>query len=205
MPGHARACSRLWHSPTSPCPNISASSEPVFQRHFSDIMNGLYVNKLSWQQSPKAMYIVQSHHLSTYTLVIAAIIIIVSNVVVYSLLGTNCTDEFFLWVVRWTSHSIAVSFNMVEQGTIGTGSTPWYWVWVLVNTHIHGTVTPRSWCWHEVARVLQRPCQWTLSFSWDHCDCHPRWSIAVICQCHLHDLQHVLDQPVCSMLVTSIS
>ena len=28
---------------------------------------------------------------------------------------------------------------------------------------------------------------------------------AVICQCHLHDLQHVLDQPVCNMLVTSIS
>jgi len=30
------------------------------------------------------------------------------------LFGTNCTGEFFLWVVRWTSHSIAVSFNMVE-------------------------------------------------------------------------------------------
>ena len=28
------------------------------------------------------------------------------------------------------------------------------------------------------ARVLQSPCRWTMSFSWDHCDCHPRWSIA---------------------------
>ena len=56
------------------------------------------------------------------------------------LFGTNCTGEFFLWVIRWTSHSIAVSFNMVEQGTIGTGSTPWYCVWVLVNTLIHDTI-----------------------------------------------------------------
>ena len=42
------------------------------------------------------------------------------------LLGANCTSEFFLWVVRWTSHSNAVSFNMVEQGTIDIRSTPWY-------------------------------------------------------------------------------
>ena len=32
--------------------------------------------------------------------------------------------------------------------------------------------------WHEVARVFQSPCWWTLSFSWDDCDCHPCWSIA---------------------------
>ena len=31
---------------------------------------------------------------------------------------------------------------------------------------------------HEVARVLQSPCWWTPSFSWDHCDCHLCWSIA---------------------------
>jgi len=31
--------------------------------------------------------------------------------------------------------------------------------------------------WHEVARVLQSPCWRTPSFSWDHCNCHPCWSI----------------------------
>jgi len=39
---------------------------------------------------------------------------------------TNCTGEFFLWVIKWANHSIAVSFNMVEQGKITTGSTSWY-------------------------------------------------------------------------------
>ena len=95
----------------------------------------------------------------------------------YLLFGTNSTGEFFLRIIRWAQHSIAVGFNMVKQSTISTWSTTWYWVWVLVNTLIHGAMTITI-VWHEIARVLQSPCWWTLSFSWDHCDCHPCWSIA---------------------------
>ena len=69
---------------------------------------------------------------------------------------------------------------MVEQSTTCLRGTAWHWVRVLVNTLIHGArgVIPQSCTWHEVAWVLQSPCWWTLSFSWDHCDCHPCWSIA---------------------------
>ena len=96
------------------------------------------------------------------------------------LLGTNCTGQLFLWVIRWAGHSIAVSFNMEEYCRISTSSTSWYWVWVLINTLVHGTivVVVKYCCWHEVARVLQSPSRWTAGFSWDHHDCHPRWSIA---------------------------
>ena len=100
-----------------------------------------------------------------------------TRVLSQTLFGTNCTGEFFLWVVRWTSHSIAVSFNTVEQGTIGSGSTAWYWVWVLVNTLKHGVMVAIV-GWQGVARVLQSPCWWTMSFCWYHCDCRPRWNIA---------------------------
>ena len=71
---------------------------------------------------------------------------------------------------------------MVKQCTIIIWSTSWNRVWVLVNTLKHGTIVNVTWIsfvvWHEVARVLQSPCWWTPSFSWDHCDCHPCWSIA---------------------------
>ena len=99
--------------------------------------------------------------------------------VYYLLFGTNSTGEFFLRIIRWAQHSLAVGFNMVKQSTISTRSTTWHWVWVFVNTLIHGARAAIPPClWHEVARVLQSPCWWTLSFSWDHCDCHPCWSIA---------------------------
>ena len=98
------------------------------------------------------------------------------------LLGANCTRKFLLRIIRWTRHSIAAGFCMVEYCTIHTCSTPWNRVWVLVDTHKHGTIVRVTWnssgVWHEVARVLQSPCWWALSFSWDHCDCHPCWNIA---------------------------
>ena len=67
---------------------------------------------------------------------------------------------------------------MVEYCTMSIWGTFWNRVWVLVNTLKHGAIvwrTPMG--WHEVARVLQSPCWWTPSFSWDHCNCHPCWSI----------------------------
>ena len=67
---------------------------------------------------------------------------------------------------------------MVKQSTVSTWSATWYWVWVCVNAFIHGAMMVTYKFWHEVARVLQSPCWWTLSFSWDHCDCHCCWSIA---------------------------
>ena len=30
------------------------------------------------------------------------------------LFGTNCTGKFFLWIIRWAQHSIAVGFNMAK-------------------------------------------------------------------------------------------
>ena len=42
-----------------------------------------------------------------------------TRVVVSNVFGTNCTGELFLWVIRWTSHSIAVNINIVVQSTFG--------------------------------------------------------------------------------------
>ena len=100
-----------------------------------------------------------------------------TRVVVSNVFGTNCTGELFLWVVRWTSHSIAVSFNMEYRGRIGTRSSSWYWVWVLVKTLIQGVMMALV-GWHEVTRVLQSPCWWTMSYCCNHCDYRPRWTIA---------------------------
>ena len=73
------------------------------------------------------------------------------------LLGTNCTGELFLGIVRWTRHSPAFCFYMVEQGTVNMGSTPWYGIWVLVDTLKHGAKMKRYRAsvgfGHEVARV----------------------------------------------------
>ena len=103
------------------------------------------------------------------------------NWTIILLLGTNCTCQFFLGVIRWTRHSCASGFSVVEKCTINIWGTPWNRVWVLVNTLKHVMIANIVWVsfvgWHEVARVLQSPCWWTPSFSWDHCDCHPCWSI----------------------------
>ena len=56
------------------------------------------------------------------------------------LLSANCTCQFFLGIIRWTRHSFAMGFNMVEQCTINAWSTSWNRVWVLVNTLKHGTI-----------------------------------------------------------------
>ena len=81
-------------------------------------------------------------------------------------------------------HKVDMAFlcKWLQQCTINIWGTPWNRVWVLVNTLKHGTIVNIAWVsfvgWHEVARVLQSPCWWTASFSWDYCDFHPCWSIA---------------------------
>ena len=93
------------------------------------------------------------------------------------LLCTHNTCDFFLRIIWGTEDTtIALHFNMVENGSSCAYSPAGYWLWRLIHTFKHCTMITNPGC-HQVPIVLPGPGWWAGILSRNHHNCSSCWSV----------------------------